>query len=278
MLPSEVIASGVNRSDGRRLTHGPCSGTNTLKIMIGPPLTATATASPVNGAAPLVVQFTGQASGGRDSLTPIDTTDDHLGIVTAVVENAAAAGFWEVATNAFDNANTTKWLDFADAYPGTRQSWIQYQYVSGLHYRVSRYTISLANDAAIYLERNPADWRLLGSNNIGASWVTLDIRTNQVFTANFQKLTCNFSNPANYNIYRFQIDRVANPAQAVAMQLAELELLVLPPAQCSYSWSFGDGTTSTAQNPQHTCATNGTYMATLIVSDGLSTAPNTTAV
>ena len=259
-------------------TYGPYSGTNTVKIMIGPPLTATATASPVNGVAPLMVQFTGQASGGRDSLLPIDTTDDHLGTVTAAGQNAGGAGFWEVATNAFDNTAGTKWLDFADAYPGTRQSWIQYQYASGQRQRVTRYTITSANDAAIYPERNPADWHLLGSNNGGASWVTLDIRTNQVFTANFQKLTYNFSNPTNYNIYRFQIDRVANPAQAVAMQLAELEFLVLPPASYSYSWSFGDGTTSTAQNPQHTYSTNGTYPATLIVSDGLSTATNTTTV
>jgi PKD repeat protein len=104
--------------------------------------------------------------------------------------------------------------------------------------------------------------------------VTLDTRTNQVFTANFQKLAYSFTNTTAYNLYRFQIDRVANPAQAVAMQLDELEFLLVPAAY-SYSWAFGDGATSTNQNPQHTYAANGTYTATMVVSDGLSTATNT---
>ena len=177
-------------------------------------------------------------------MAPIDTTDDYLGTVTAAGENNGINGFWEVATNAFDDTTGTKWLDFATNYPSTRQSWIQYQYANGQSYMVIEYTITSANDAASYPERNPADWRLLGSNNGGASWATLDIRTNQVFSANFQKLVYSFTNTAAHNIYRLQIDRVANPAQAVAIQLDELELLLVP-APYSYSWSFGDGTTTT---------------------------------
>ncbi len=138
---------------------------------------------------------------------------------------------------------------------------------------MTEYTITSANDAASSPERNPADWRLLGSNNGGVSWVTLDVRTNQVFTANFQKLAYGFINTTTYNIYRFQIDRVANAPQAVAMQLDELEFLVVP-APYSYSWSFGDGTISTTQHPQHTYSSNGVYTATLVVSDGLSSATN----
>src|SRR5437867_2696091 len=84
----------------------------------------------IDRAAPLAVQFAGQASGGRDSLPPIDTTDDRLGAVTAAGENNGINGFWEVATNAFDNTTGTKWLDFADSYPNTRQSWIQYRYAN----------------------------------------------------------------------------------------------------------------------------------------------------
>ena len=36
----------------------------------------------------------------------------------------------------------------------------------------------------------------------------------------------------------------------------------------TYSWNFGDGTSSTAANPSHTYAQNGTWTATLTVSDG----------
>ena len=39
----------------------------------------------------------------------------------------------------------------------------------------------------------------------------------------------------------------------------------------TYAWNFGDGTTSTAANPQKTYTANGTYTATLTVSDGAKT-------
>src|SRR5205823_7738128 len=35
----------------------------------------------------------------------------------------------------------------------------------------------------------------------------------------------------------------------------------------SYGWAFGDGITSTLQNPPHSYSSNGTYAATLVVTD-----------
>jgi len=40
----------------------------------------------------------------------------------------------------------------------------------------------------------------------------------------------------------------------------------------TYFWDFGDGQTSTAQNPSHTYQSTGTYIAQLTVSDGVNTA------
>jgi PKD repeat protein len=45
----------------------------------------------------------------------------------------------------------------------------------------------------------------------------------------------------------------------------------------SYSWNFGDGATSTAQNPSHTYNNAGTYKATLTVTDSASPANTATA-
>jgi PKD repeat protein len=42
-------------------------------------------------------------------------------------------------------------------------------------------------------------------------------------------------------------------------------------ASTTYSWSFGDGGTSTAQNPTHTYATAGTFSVSLTVTDGANT-------
>jgi PKD repeat protein len=48
-------------------------------------------------------------------------------------------------------------------------------------------------------------------------------------------------------------------------------------APYSYSWAFGDGTTSTAQNPSHTYNTAGTDTATLTVTDSSSPAKTATS-
>ncbi|WP_052432461.1 PKD domain-containing protein [Streptacidiphilus carbonis] len=48
-------------------------------------------------------------------------------------------------------------------------------------------------------------------------------------------------------------------------------------APYTYGWNFGDGSTSTAQNPSHTYSTAGTYTATLTVTDSASPAHTATS-
>ena len=60
------------------------------------------------------------------------------------------------------------------------------------------------------------------------------------------------------------------------MQLDEIQFIGVP--AYSYLWLFDNGTTSTAQNPQHLCAAAGAHTATLIVSDGTAAVTNTVTV
>jgi hypothetical protein len=206
---------------------------------------------------------------------PFDTTDDHLGAVTAAGENNGLNGNYELAANAFDNS-LAKWLDFANGNPATRASWLQYQYPGALGSVVTNYTITSANDAP---ERDPANWALLGSNDSGATWATLDTQSNQVFTDRYQTRSFSIAAPAAYNVYRLRIDSVADPSTAVAMQLSEVQLLGTQ--KYTYWWSFGDNATAISEQigapdqQQHTYTNNGTYTVVLGVTYGAFSGTNT---
>jgi hypothetical protein len=261
-------------AEGSKILSGERPNTALIPISPLPPLAVSLSATPTDaGASPVTVQFTAQATGGRSATVPFDTTDDHLGTVTAAGENDGLNGNWEVATNAFDNT-LVKWLDFADANPGTRSSWIQYQYQGNLQRAVTNYTITSANDAP---ERDPADWALLGSND-GVSWVTLDTQLGQIFNDRYQTRAFPIATPAPYNLYRLRIDSVADAANAIAVQLTEIQLLGTQ--KYTYWWSFGDGATAISEQfgapvqKQHTYTNTGTYTVLLGVTYGAFSGTN----
>jgi hypothetical protein len=152
-----------------------------------------------------VWRFTTATGGGSNR---IDRTDAG-GTITARGENASAN---EGKDKAFDNSTSTKWLDVSAT------SWIQFQFAGGNRYACTEYTITSANDAQ---QRDPKSWTLKGSND-GASWTTLDSRSNVAFTARFQKLTFTFSNTTQYGYYR--LDNITNNSGTL-IQLAEIEFV-----------------------------------------------------
>ena len=181
------------------------------------------------------------------------------------------------AAYAFDNDPTTKWRDYGAGQ--STGCWIQCRYTfdpevlvtnasqvlllarlaatrSSLSDRVPQilsnliaqattparsltgYALTSANDSP---ERDPRDWRLLGSNDGGKKWETLDVRRNEVFSTRFQKRVFTLSNHAASAIYRLQIDSVRVPgggppdglpdgitSGANSVQLAEIEPLYGP--------------------------------------------------
>jgi signal transduction histidine kinase/CheY-like chemotaxis protein len=84
------------------------------------------------------------------------------------------------------------------------------------------YALTSAND---FSERDPRDWRLLGSNDGGKTWQTLDVRKNETFTGRIQRRVFTLAAPAACALFRFQIDSVRAPGAANSVQLAELEPL-----------------------------------------------------
>lgn len=87
---------------------------------------------------------------------------------------------------------------------------------------ICQYALTSAND---FPQRDPRDWRLLGSNDGGRTWVVLDEETNQIFATRQERRVYKVRDHTAFESFRLEIDRVRNPEAASSVQLAELELL-----------------------------------------------------
>lgn len=87
---------------------------------------------------------------------------------------------------------------------------------------ISQYALVSAND---FPQRDPLDWRLLGSNDGGKTWVTLDARKNELFSGRHQRRVFAIASPRPFETCRLQIDRVREPQAANSIQLAEIDLM-----------------------------------------------------
>jgi len=84
------------------------------------------------------------------------------------------------------------------------------------------YALTSGND---FSERDPRDWRLLGSKDGGLHWDVLDVRQQETFGARKQQRVFMLPHPVAYPKYRLQIDSVADPGRAGCVQLAEIKPL-----------------------------------------------------
>ena len=166
--------------------------------------------------------------------------------------------------NAFDGDPSTRWIDFGH---GRVTDWIQCQYtlhseiqitnisqfvvlaqrmatrnpllnkapqiLSNVTAQATRpvrtlvgYALTSANDVP---QRDPRDWRLLGSNDGGKTWAVLDERRGETFGRRFQRRVFSLTNQTACAIYRLQIDSVRVPETltngASCVQLAGIEPL-----------------------------------------------------
>jgi predicted alpha-1,2-mannosidase len=133
-----------------------------------------------------------------DPLT--DVTDGADGVPASSDGTANAAQLFD------DNSSTQ--VTLAGSSP-----WLQYQ-LTGSTARVEMYTLT-SSDAA----GDPASWVVTGSND-GASWTTLDTRTDEKFAWRRQTRAFTIAHPGIYGYYRVQFT-----ASTGATTLAEVEFL-----------------------------------------------------
>jgi hypothetical protein len=119
----------------------------------------------------------------------------------------------EDMTKAFDKDTDTKWLA-----PSTATPWIAYAFGGNTARVIVSYTVTSANDVP---ERDPGSWQLQGSND-GATWTTLDARTNQTFADRFTTNKYTFTNSTPYRRYRI---RITSNGGDIDTQLSEITLL-----------------------------------------------------
>jgi hypothetical protein len=111
---------------------------------------------------------------------------------------------------------------------------------------IREYALISAND---FPQRDPLDWRLLGSHDAGKTWLTLDGRTNEFFSERHQRRVFKIASPAAFEMYRLQIDHVRDRRVANSVQLTELELMGAAEDDLSPMPVFTDVITAQGDNP-----------------------------
>jgi formylglycine-generating enzyme required for sulfatase activity len=121
----------------------------------------------------------------------------------------------EMPAMVFDGSPRTKWF-----HPKATSTWLQFGLPEASRKPMVAYRISSANDCP---HRDPKDWRLLGSNDGGKTWTTLDKQTDQVFKERHQARSFTLKSPEVYKTYRLCID---SPLAAKdGIQFSELVLV-----------------------------------------------------
>ncbi|MDG3005527.1 discoidin domain-containing protein [Paludisphaera mucosa] len=240
-LPADRTISQVTITgyDGRNWSYGGVSGDDEI-VLMRKGAKADLYIQPYQDENGRFVMIDVRYSDGSSSRALVDAlyasatlpmpTNVALGAAPAVVSaRGDNAGAGEDKLHAFDGDVRTKWLDFSST------SWIQYQFAGGIEQLVKSYSITSANDTALYPGRAPRSWVLKGSND-GVNWTILDERTNAAVTANYLSRTYVVANPAAYRIYRLD-DIVSNGDPII--QIGEIRFDGAP-AATSISAARGD--------------------------------------
>ena len=184
-------------------------------------------------------------------------------------------------------------------YNGTYNVYLQITDSTGYCTKSTSQAVNITNGHTCSL--NAAFTYTLGSSGQVAFTNTstgLDSMTHYVWTYNDGTQSTNFNDPhiyqynGTYNVTLYINDTMANCSSSVTQTISITNTANAPACQAviadslfsngsalfisystgttantTFSWNFGDGSTSTIENPNHTYAYNGTYAVTLQISD-----------
>lgn len=111
---------------------------------------------------------------------------------------------------AFDDLVDTKYLTFNPA------TWLQFETTDDIKYKLTKYSITSANDAA---ERDPSIVILRGSND-GINWTKIDSLTEVTFDTRFQTLEYIINPTESYCYFKIELETEL----ADMIQIAEVRL------------------------------------------------------
>lgn len=155
------------------------------------------------------------AGAGEPPSDPVSLLEDVTRPGDAIVATSSQSPANEGVANAIDNNPNTKYLNFGKLNAGlTVSPGTGWSVVTGLR-------LTSANDAP---ERDPTSFQLSGSAD-GQSFTPIATGAIPDFTERFFKVAVTFANSVAYRHYRLLFPTVRNAAAAVAVQIAEVELL-----------------------------------------------------
>lgn len=124
----------------------------------------------------------------------------------------------ENPSKVFDGDAKTKWLDNKGAPTAADPSWVQVDFAAPV--AVGTLALTSANDAP---SRDPENFQLLGSNDAGATWVTIGSWSGESFAQRYERHQYVTANGLAYKSYRVNITK--NKGNDGLMQVGEIELI-----------------------------------------------------